>query len=602
MGKGSSPQQQVVSTGLPDYVDPYFRRLLKGAEEATMPYYPDDPAKYGDLAGKSKYQPYEGDRLTASADYGDITSSRDRIRSVTASGIPGMETAVGAQLAGMAGIKGLADAPPSFTASDFSATGVNPYSGFQAGSADPYSGFAASPTTAFTGFQAGSADPYNRFDRSSVEAYGGFQAGQADPFSDFTQAEFSKAQGKEFDFGPARQFTGAEVSDYMDPYMQNVVDVQKREAIRDFGRGQAGRDAAAVTAGAFGGSRQAVAQGMAEQNLDQRLGDIQQIGSQAAFDRAMQMFESDRAAQMDVDQRRAAEAARVQGIDVGETGRTQTGTAAEMARTQAARAAELARTQGIGLDEAARIQAAESAELARTQGVDVSEAARTQAAEAAELARTQGISLDEAARIQAANAAEQARVQGLDASEAGRIQAAQAAELARTQGISIDEAARIQAAQAAELARTQGIDVSEAARVQGADAAEQARIQAALEAQRYGTAGLYDQYMGAGAGLVGLGERARGADIQDAQLLERIGGDIRAEDQARLDLDYQDFLRQQDYPISQYERYAGILSGVPTGNLDRTTTQYASYNPIQAALGTGLSALGLYRGLGYGGQ
>jgi hypothetical protein len=226
----------------------------------------------------------------------------------------------------------------------------------------------------------------------------------------------------------------------------------------------------------------------------------------------MQMFESDRAAQMDVEGRRAAEAARVQGIDIGETGRTEAGRAAEMARTQAARAAELARTQGIGLDEAARIQAAE----------------------------------------------------------------------------------------AAELARTQGIDVGEAARIQAANAAEQARIQAAREAQRYGTAGLYGDIMGAGRGLVGLGELERGTGIQGAQLLETLGRDIRGEDQARLDLAYQDFLRQQDYPISQYERYSGILSGVPTGSLDRTTQQYASYNPIQQALGAGISALGLYRGLGGG--
>jgi hypothetical protein len=259
---------------------------------------------------------------------------------------------------------------------------------------------------------------------------------------------------------------------------------------------------------------------MAEQNLQQRLGDIQQIGSQAAFDRAMKAFESDRAAEMGIDKSRAAELARVQGIDIGELGRTEAGAASE------------------------------------------------------------------AARLQAAEAAEQARVQGLDAAEA----------------------ARIQAGEAGELARTQGIDVSEAARVQGADAAEQARIQAALEAQRYGTAGLYDQYMRAGSGLVGLGERARGADIQDAQLLESIGGDIRGEDQARLDLDYQDFLRQQDYPISQYERFAGILRGVPV-TPDTYTTTYQAYNPIQAALGTGLGALGLYRGLGgsyggygYGGQ
>ena len=495
MGKGNQPQQVVQNTGLPDYVDPYFKRLLKGAEEATMPFDPE--------TGESTYTPYTGERLTKSADYGDITRSRGMVRDVAGTGITGMNEALAAQRSGIAGLTTLAGAPPSFTASSFSATDVDPYSGFTAGTADPYSKFTA---------------------------------GTADPFSEFQQADFSKAQGTAFDFGPARQFTGQEVSDYMDPYMQGVVDVQKREAIRDFDRQQAGRDASAVQAGAFGGSRQAVAQGMAEQNLQQRLGDIQQIGSQAAFDRAMQMFESDRAAQMDVEGRRAAEAARVQGIDVGETGRTQTGAAAEMARTQAARAAELARTQGIGLDEAARVQAAE------------------------------------------------------------------AAELARTQGIGIDEAARIQAGQAAELGRTQGIDVGEAARIQAGNAAEQARIQAAREAQRYGTAGLYGDIMGAGRGLVGLGELERGTDIQDAQLLETLGGSIRAEDQANLDLAYQDFLRQQDYPISQYERYAGILTGAPTGNLDVSRTTYGAFNPVQAALGTGLSALGLYRGLGgYGG-
>ena len=167
----------------------------------------------------------------------------------------------------------------------------------------------------------------------------------------------------------------------------------------------------------------------------------------------------------------------------------------------------------------------------------------------------------------------------------------------------LDEAARIQAAQAAELARTQGIDVAEQGRVQAADAAEQARIQAAREAQRMGTAGLYGDLMGAGRGLLGLGELARATDIQDAQLLETLGGSIRAEDQAKLDLAYQDFLRQQDYPMSQYERFAGILTGTPTGNLDVSRTTYGAFNPIQAALGTGLSALGLYRGLGggYGG-
>ena len=115
MGKGASPATQQTSAGLPEYVDPYFRRLLQGAEEATMPYYPDDPA-YGDLAGTSTYQPYGGDRLTSSADYGDITASRDMIRNTAAAGIPGMTSAVAGQVAGMDGLAGLAGSPPHLVA------------------------------------------------------------------------------------------------------------------------------------------------------------------------------------------------------------------------------------------------------------------------------------------------------------------------------------------------------------------------------------------------------------------------------------------------------------------------------------------------------
>ena len=228
MGKGSQQapsggEQRVVS--LPDYADPYFKRLLQGAEEATMPFYPDDPDKYGDLAGKSTYQTYDADRLARTGDYSDITGSREMVRGIAAAGIPGMTEAMGVQREGISGIRDLAQSPTDFTASDFSATSVDPYSGFQAGSADQYTGFSRGPATAFSGFEAGSADPYSGFDRSSVEQYGGFkertvdpfsdfqrskaeayqgfEAGQADPFSDFTQAEFTKAQGREFDFGPA---------------------------------------------------------------------------------------------------------------------------------------------------------------------------------------------------------------------------------------------------------------------------------------------------------------------------------------------------------------------------------------------------------------
>lgn len=571
MGKGSqqAPAGETTRTiSLPDYADPYFRRLLKGSEEATQPFYPDDPA-YGDLAGQSTYVPYGDERLADSSAYGDINTSRAMVRGIAESPIGGLGEAAALQRRGIAGLEGLAN---------YNTAAFNPYMGFQAGSADPYSGFQAGSADPFSDFSAGRGREYTGFTAGEADAYGGFQAGRADPFSDFREAQFTAQTADQYDFDPARQFSGSEVQQYMDPYMQNVVDVQKREAREDFGRSQAARDAGAISAGAFGGSRQAIQQGMAEEGLQEQLGDIQATGSQAAFQQAMKAFETDRAAQMEVDARRAAELGRTQGLGISEIGRMEAGRAGEAGRVQNARASELARTQGITLAEASRVQQAE----------------------AAELARTQGISLDEAARVQGQEATERARVQGIDVSEDARVQGARAQELARTQGISLDEAARIQRSEAAELARTQGISLDEAARVQQAQAAERARVQSAREASRQFGAGqglaAYQAALGAGRGLVDYGERARAADIQGAQLLETVGRDIRGEDQAGLDLAYQDFLRQQDYPMRQYERFAGLLSGVPV-QPDISTATYQAYNPIQQALGAGISGLGLYKGL-----
>jgi hypothetical protein len=96
--------------------------------------------------------------------------------------------------------------------------------------------------------------------------------------------------------GIPTQFTGDTVSDYMSPYMQNVVDVQKRKAIEDAQRTQLGANLGAVTQGTLGGSRQALMQGLREQQLGEQLGDIQATGQQKAYDSAMAQLERDRAA------------------------------------------------------------------------------------------------------------------------------------------------------------------------------------------------------------------------------------------------------------------------------------------------------------------
>ena len=185
------------------------------------------------------------------------------------------------------------------------------------------------------------------------------------------------------------------------------------------------------------------------------------------------------------------------------------------------------------------------------------------------------------------------------AAELARVQAGRAGELGRVQTGEVGELARVQAARAGELGRVQqAIEQSRQFGAGQALAAEQAAMQGAGQLNTFaqGLGGLGMNVGSLGQSLAGLGERQRAADIQGAQLLESVGRDIRAEDQARLDLAYEDFQRQRDYPITQYERMAGILRGVPvTPNVEQQ--RMVRYNPVQQALGAGISALGLYKGL-----
>jgi hypothetical protein len=73
---------------------------------------------------------------------------------------------------------------------------------------------------------------------------------------------------------------------YMSPYMQNVVDYQKSQALRDFQMGQPMMARQAVGQGAFGGNRFALQQSEAQRNLMGQLQGISATGSQKAFEDA----------------------------------------------------------------------------------------------------------------------------------------------------------------------------------------------------------------------------------------------------------------------------------------------------------------------------
>lgn len=111
-----------------------------------------------------------------------------------------------------------------------------------------------------------------------------------------------------YQFNAAQRFTDPGVAEsYMSPYMRNVLDVQKDQARRQFQSQEGARNAQAVNAGAFGGGRQAVMEGVAERGLMDRMANIEATGMQNAYQQAGQMFGADRTALMGQEQAQAGE-------------------------------------------------------------------------------------------------------------------------------------------------------------------------------------------------------------------------------------------------------------------------------------------------------
>jgi hypothetical protein len=99
--------------------------------------------------------------------------------------------------------------------------------------------------------------------------------------------------------GP-QTFGAEQAQQYMSPYVQNVMDIQKREALVDAQKAQLLQNLGAARQGSYGGARQILAGTERERALGQQMGDIQAKGLQSAYENAQQQFERDRAAQLGV--------------------------------------------------------------------------------------------------------------------------------------------------------------------------------------------------------------------------------------------------------------------------------------------------------------
>ncbi len=139
------------------------------------------------------------------------------------------------------------------------------------------------------------------------------QAGQYNP------ADFQNQYNNQL-----QQYTGANVDQYMNPFLQGALAPQIREAASAGMQAQNLNAAKAVGMGAFGGTRGALQQSMTEKNTLQNMADINARGYSDAFNQAAGMFSADQQRQMQNAQNRAqyglsADQAREQSRQFGST-------------------------------------------------------------------------------------------------------------------------------------------------------------------------------------------------------------------------------------------------------------------------------------------
>lgn len=103
----------------------------------------------------------------------------------------------------------------------------------------------------------------------------GLQAMNAPQYQPMGQQQFYRGPGV------------GSINRYMSPYMQNVVDVQKQQAVQDYMKQIPGTQFAAARSGARGGTRDALIRAEGVGNLQQQLQGIQAAGLQSAYDKAM---------------------------------------------------------------------------------------------------------------------------------------------------------------------------------------------------------------------------------------------------------------------------------------------------------------------------
>jgi len=161
-------------------------------------------------------------------------------------------------------------------------------------SQNPYKAYGADRIAGFSPMQLQSQQNAANMKTSGATGFGTQLAGAAGLGALGARYDPTQFQAGQFDGGSAQQ--------YMSPYMQNVVDIQQREAQRQGDIAGTQLASQATKSGAFGGGRQAILGAEAARNLATQKSDIQARGLQSSYENAQAQFNADQARRMQAQQ------------------------------------------------------------------------------------------------------------------------------------------------------------------------------------------------------------------------------------------------------------------------------------------------------------
>lgn len=469
----------------------------------------------------------------------------------------------------------------------------------QAGPTATFGGAQLGPAAQFGGAQLGRTATYGGATVAPTQTYGGAtvqqtqgpQAAKLGPASQMTTARV----------GPAAQMQGVgavqsaqapgqiavdqlrtmDISQYMNPYTQQVVEAGQRDIERQRQLASEKLGAQATAAKAFGGSRQAVQEGVLAGEALRQAGQLSAQQRQAGFQQAQQ------AGQFDIGQTQAARTlASQQGFQAEQLG--QQAREAAAAREQAARAGNMQAANQFALQQSQLEQQARSANQAAQNQFALAQAGYQQAA------GLQGSTQEAARAAQQAGLTQQAGLAGAAAQnaaaaqQAGLTQAANLASMGALNQAAITQAGFGQQAGLANQAAQNQFSLAQAGYGQQAGLSNQAAINAAIQAaagrqQAANAANFQGQFQGAGVrqgaagGLAGLGGQLFGVGQQIQGAIGQQGAFQRGLQQQLLDRAMGQYGGATGAPMSGLGALSSILSGVPYG---QTTTSSTPFNPL----------------------